>query len=1131
MKISKKITALFIAVMMVVSMFPITAYAAKLADFTGNWGTSTTTTPGSNVKYTLSDTDSDGKYDKLSFTGSGAMFDNQSIQANMPWGDAGSYAGNSNTAGSHSNIKTVTIANGITNIGKYTCAFFTAMTSISIPNSVTTIGQYALRSCRSLTSITLPSNLTTIQNEGFNYCDKLTSVTIPSTVTSIGNKAFYDCAVLSTVTFARPSAAKNLTIGSNAFNKNVTTIAYSGSVGYDLYNNNTMISAGSAATGLNDKTLNWKLSAATVTFNDWDGTQLQSGQVAFGQTPTYNGETPTRASDEDYDYTFAGWSPSITAVTAAATYTATYTSAHNHGFMVGENWYDDFEEAVAAARESATEKTVICLSDIDLTSYAASARHYIDITGVTIDLNDHQMDVGTHWSVCFTGTNGKIMNGTCVGHDSPAYENYAYGIYIWGPGSGNVANSGGQKATIELEDLVCNYGIHCWNADVTIKDCDVTGSNSYYAVWADENTNVTIESGNFTTNGAAVLGAAKSSDGDGNISVEGGDFVVPAGKKLAQSGSSSKPENVKVSGGTFNVVVPVINCAENFVPVTEPNPQGKYVVEEATTGVILNGVNYETLEEAIAAAQDGDTITFVSDLTGNGISIPKNKFPNGLTVDFKGHTYTCNENYAGSTGTQRQVFQLNEGNTITFKNGTIESEGARMLIQNYADLTLDTMTLDHKGHEDFSDKVPYALSNNNGNVVIKDTTINACDDGFAFDACRYATYTSVNVTVTGDSEINGNVELSASGNNAKDGLSVNFVSGTLNGEVVLDPSAETAMDSTPAKAFVQKASTFVAAPPVGYMWDDETGKLVPSTAEDAYSITANDNIDLNFYIETETSDVDHLVITHSDPAKDNGSTITVTKPVATLETYVVPATATEPAKEYKVYKVNLAPAQLKDNIKISVYEDAKNVQRVIETSVDEYCRTILAMDDAALGAKATELKELAMSTLDYGKAASAYFEYNEGAFAGVSNELAEPDLNDERLYVAPGSNYAGISITGVSYVATTVPELRFTIDSSITENYLTELNETIETNIGEAKFVKINDGGTYRRVLQITNIDITDFGKQIVVTAGGNTILRFVPLTWAKSAAKSTTNAKVAALGKSICNYYIKSVEYFGIKA
>jgi|GEM_PF-5487639 len=64
---------------------------------------------------------------------------------------------------------------------------------------------------------------------------------------------------------------------------------------------------------------------------------LQNTEVEYGATPSYSGETPTKADDEQYTYTFSGWSPEITAVTGEATYTAEFTS-QLRAFNV--NWQD-----------------------------------------------------------------------------------------------------------------------------------------------------------------------------------------------------------------------------------------------------------------------------------------------------------------------------------------------------------------------------------------------------------------------------------------------------------------------------------------------------------------------------------------------------------------------------------------------------------------------------------------------------------------------------------------------------------------------------------------------------------------------------------------------------------------------
>ena len=64
----------------------------------------------------------------------------------------------------------------------------------------------------------------------------------------------------------------------------------------------------------------------TIRFLNWDGTELQNTQVLEGETPVYNGATPTKPEDEQYTYSFSGWKPTIVAATANADYTAQFTA-------------------------------------------------------------------------------------------------------------------------------------------------------------------------------------------------------------------------------------------------------------------------------------------------------------------------------------------------------------------------------------------------------------------------------------------------------------------------------------------------------------------------------------------------------------------------------------------------------------------------------------------------------------------------------------------------------------------------------------------------------------------------------------------------------------------------------------
>ncbi len=71
-----------------------------------------------------------------------------------------------------------------------------------------------------------------------------------------------------------------------------------------------------------------------ITFENYDGTILQSDNVAYGDMPQYSGSAPTREATSQYTYTFKGWTPTIETVTGAATYTAVFDSIVNKYVIV-----------------------------------------------------------------------------------------------------------------------------------------------------------------------------------------------------------------------------------------------------------------------------------------------------------------------------------------------------------------------------------------------------------------------------------------------------------------------------------------------------------------------------------------------------------------------------------------------------------------------------------------------------------------------------------------------------------------------------------------------------------------------------------------------------------------------------
>ena len=110
-------------------------------------------------------------------------------------------------------IKSVTILDGVKNIGGAAFYYCTSIEKVVLPDSIETIGYMAFSTCRALTDINLPDSIQSIGHQGFYYCTSLTSITLPKELTSIEDLLFCDCSALESVTMGD----KIQSIGNRAF--------------------------------------------------------------------------------------------------------------------------------------------------------------------------------------------------------------------------------------------------------------------------------------------------------------------------------------------------------------------------------------------------------------------------------------------------------------------------------------------------------------------------------------------------------------------------------------------------------------------------------------------------------------------------------------------------------------------------------------------------------------------------------------------------------------------------------------------------------------------------------------------------------------------------------------------------
>lgn len=147
---------------------------------------------GSNVTYTLW---SDGA---LVISGNGAMYSyDYSYEDKYPWYSI------------RDSVKTVTIENGVTNVGSYAFAYYyPALIEVEIGTGVTDIGKCAFASCGALTDVAIWGKVSAVGDHAFSECTALANVTLGEDVIALGEAMFDECGSLTSI--AIPSGVKEI---------------------------------------------------------------------------------------------------------------------------------------------------------------------------------------------------------------------------------------------------------------------------------------------------------------------------------------------------------------------------------------------------------------------------------------------------------------------------------------------------------------------------------------------------------------------------------------------------------------------------------------------------------------------------------------------------------------------------------------------------------------------------------------------------------------------------------------------------------------------------------------------------------------------------------------------------------
>ena len=180
----------------------------------------------------------------------------------------------------------------------------------------------------------------------------------------------------------------------------------------------------------------------------------------------------------------------------------------------------------------------------------------------------------------------------------------------------------------------------------------------------------------------------------GNISKA--NVEIDATSKLT-AGKVLSATTIKVDASNVTETVKVIDLNNNAsiegivtvtgAAITTYGNDGDVTISKAVAQI--GNVMYGTLQEAINAAVDGDTITLINDVVISGTTINLNK---SITIDGNGYTLTHTEDFAANGS--NAMFDIMGGATVTFKNLTIDGvKNAAVMRTVDASVVIDNCTI------------------------------------------------------------------------------------------------------------------------------------------------------------------------------------------------------------------------------------------------------------------------------------------------------------------------------------------------------------------------------------------------------------------------------------------------------
>lgn len=277
-------------------------------------------------------------------------------------------------------------------------------------------------------------------------------------------------------------------------------------------------------------------------------------------------------------------------------------------------------------------------------------------------------------------TNGNNTNDTVTLRNSTLNVPNGFGIYFPSSGTLTIDNSVINAKTMGVQ--VCSGSLN------------ISGAGTAITVSGD-GIDKTINDGAIEDGAAISIVNRAGYKGLSNIEVKGGTFTAKDGnaavkaynwENLTESGFTQN-DKVSVSGGTFSSAVDKSLCADGYIPTQ--NADGTYGVKVGQYVAEVGTTKYETLQAAIAAAQDGQTVTLLADVEQN-TQLAINK---SITLGLNGKTIKNTVEIWGDD--TNAILSIKGGAKVTITgNGTIDAKENDCYTINVAkgDLTIENGT-------------------------------------------------------------------------------------------------------------------------------------------------------------------------------------------------------------------------------------------------------------------------------------------------------------------------------------------------------------------------------------------------------------------------------------------------------